>query len=721
MRSLIIILVALLCSSVTAETITYTASLEPPLIRSDGKITSEHKFTLEKPGEPVVPFECYRIILPYGEGIDNIEVQLEEFVSLDGKFDLPCAQFAHSFSHPQIIIEKNVDIYSNDKPYPYQDYEFKHVGRLCGIDFAVINVYPYRYNPVKREFGYYQQVNINLSTSPDPEKSVKQAEMICKSYPTLERLKRITDNSNMLNTYPSNLPPKMFRDFIDPGDPHKLLIITGNDYLSIFESYAVWKETHGISTIVYSIESILSQYSSGADDAENLRDFIIDAYQAWTGSDDPLDYVLLAGDDEIIPTRGCWGNTIWFDPDYNLPCDLYYGALDGDWNANGNSYYGEEDDEPDLYAEVHVGRFPGDNAQDFQNMIYKIQQYVDNPWPDIYTSLMVGEQLYADPIWGGDFLDEISDNPDYMPEFYDVTKMYDRDGTFSTYAVTQHINSNQSALIYHCAHTNYNYLMGWSQYNIDQLQNTQYPFFSSGGCHTFAFDQATSGNAESVAEHAMFDDHAMMGFLGHSRYGISIWTNFIQEIMYATFTEELGSIGAALTYSRDQLAYNIDTSEVGEVWRWEYYELILGGDPSIPLIGSNVDLDLDGIYNTIDNCPAIPNPDQDDPDEDSVGTLCDNCPDIYNPDQIDSDSNSVGDACDFICGDANADEDVNVSDAVCIINYVFAGGDPPDPIRSGDVNCDTEVNISDAVWIINYVFVGGNQPCDTNGDSIPDC
>jgi hypothetical protein len=75
----------------------------------------------------------------------------------------------------------------------------------------------------------------------------------------------------------------------------------------------------------------------------------------------------------------------------------------------------------------------------------------------------------------------------------------------------------------------------------------------------------------------------------------------------------------------------------------------------------------------------------------------------------------------YICGDANADEVVNVSDAVAIINYVFVGGDPPDPIESGDCNCDGTCNVSDAVWIINFVFAGGNEPCDTDGDHNPDC
>jgi len=75
----------------------------------------------------------------------------------------------------------------------------------------------------------------------------------------------------------------------------------------------------------------------------------------------------------------------------------------------------------------------------------------------------------------------------------------------------------------------------------------------------------------------------------------------------------------------------------------------------------------------------------------------------------------------YLCGDANSDDDVNVSDAVTIINFVFVSGNPPDPIESGDANCDGDVNVSDAVWIINFVFVNGNAPCDMDGDTVPDC
>jgi hypothetical protein len=67
----------------------------------------------------------------------------------------------------------------------------------------------------------------------------------------------------------------------------------------------------------------------------------------------------------------------------------------------------------------------------------------------------------------------------------------------------------------------------------------------------------------------------------------------------------------------------------------------------------------------------------------------------------------------FRCGDANADNQINVSDAVWIINYVFIGGSPPpNPLESAEVNCDGYVNISDAVRLIAYIFLEGPAPCD---------
>ncbi len=72
--------------------------------------------------------------------------------------------------------------------------------------------------------------------------------------------------------------------------------------------------------------------------------------------------------------------------------------------------------------------------------------------------------------------------------------------------------------------------------------------------------------------------------------------------------------------------------------------------------------------------------------------------------------------CDCRSGDANASGNINISDVVYLINYIFAGGPAPKPyaICSGDANCNCLVNISDAVYLVNYIFIGGQAPCSCN-------
>lgn len=64
-----------------------------------------------------------------------------------------------------------------------------------------------------------------------------------------------------------------------------------------------------------------------------------------------------------------------------------------------------------------------------------------------------------------------------------------------------------------------------------------------------------------------------------------------------------------------------------------------------------------------------------------------------------------------LCGDANGDATVDISDAVYLIAYIFSGGSAPNPVLAGDANCDGSVDISDAVYLIAYIFSGGLAPC----------
>jgi aminopeptidase N len=61
-------------------------------------------------------------------------------------------------------------------------------------------------------------------------------------------------------------------------------------------------------------------------------------------------------------------------------------------------------------------------------------------------------------------------------------------------------------------------------------------------------------------------------------------------------------------------------------------------------------------------------------------------------------------------GDVNMDGEVNVADAIYLVNYLFAEGPEPIPWESGDVNCDGVVDIADVIYLVNYLFADGPPP-----------
>ena len=67
-------------------------------------------------------------------------------------------------------------------------------------------------------------------------------------------------------------------------------------------------------------------------------------------------------------------------------------------------------------------------------------------------------------------------------------------------------------------------------------------------------------------------------------------------------------------------------------------------------------------------------------------------------------------------GDANADTDVNISDATTILTHLFAGGPLPCP-AAANVNGDHALNITDAVYLLGFLFDGGPAPLEPTGNS----
>lgn len=95
----------------------------------------------------------------------------------------------------------------------------------------------------------------------------------------------------------------------------------------------------------------------------------------------------------------------------------------------------------------------------------------------------------------------------------------------------------------------------------------------------------------------------------------------------------------------------------------------------------------------------------------------------YNPWGVSLGAYDVGCSLPFLCGDADGDGVISMSDIVFTINYIFIE-DPevPSPPAAADPDCSGDITMSDVIYWIQYIFVdGAPPPCDPDGDGTPDC
>ena len=71
----------------------------------------------------------------------------------------------------------------------------------------------------------------------------------------------------------------------------------------------------------------------------------------------------------------------------------------------------------------------------------------------------------------------------------------------------------------------------------------------------------------------------------------------------------------------------------------------------------------------------------------------------------------------FARGDCNGDGEVNITDGVCILNWLFQGEATPGCVAATNTNGDEAANLSDATYLLNHLFSGGPDPVQP----FPDC
>ncbi len=575
------ILMVLLCLSSLAG---LSIQLEVNPHAWDMKTRGQSLPLIMEPGNPELPFYPVQVLIPFGEKVESVSVQLSglEIVNRNVDLDYVRHQQPTSMPAPDTTV-KNSEIWNSDRLYPAIDFTWLGTEYFRGYQIAVINVFPWRYNPVTKSVTAAQQIDISIQSSFDPETASRQANFVTHSPATYSDLALHTVNSSAITSYARAASFRTHSPrsrLIDLSNPKRMIIITDETRAPWFDEYVLWRSAEGVSTAVFTTNDIYTEYD-GVDNADKVRNFIIDVYQSWADGPTPLEYVILGGDDEVVPERGARGQ-VGQTTDNRMPTDIYFSNLDGNWNANGNNVYGEVSDNVDMIPEVHIGRFPAETQTEFNNIFRKTRHYVENNDFSNNVALMIGENLNWNPLtWGGDYKDDVAL---HIPDTYSIETLYQRDGNYNGTIIWNAIN-NGANVMNHMGHANESTLMGQAINTVNSLQNDKYGFLYTQGCYPAAFDQRTSGDGEAIGEHFVTASSALFAFIGNTRYGwyapgsINGASQFYdREFFIGMFNQNQSKLGQALTYSR--LA-NLNAALASDVMRWCYYEVVLFGDPSI--------------------------------------------------------------------------------------------------------------------------------------------
>lgn len=534
-------------------------------------------------GQPSLPWQSVSLMLPQGQEAVSIEVELSDFHTMEGQHNLYPYQSALTYSAPvRKQFEKDEALYASKSVYPAQAYGNLSTQYMNGIGFAFSAFTPVQYVPGTGEVHYATKAIVRITTT--AAKS-DQSRKLWLNEDNSKRAMRLAQNPEMLQTYDS-------RGRILGG--YDLLVICKQQYVSSFDEYVKFYQARGLRTHVVDLETILNTMD-GRDNPEKLRNYIIQEYE-----ENGIMMVNLAGDVPDIPYRGfyCYAQSGSGYEDYDIPADLYYAALDRDWNDDGDNRWGEIG-EDDLLPEIGIGRMCFSNQTELDNMLHKSMTYQTEPvLGEFRKVIMGGEHLYDDPMTNGsqylELLIGTHDDNGYtttgIPEDYDFTRLYDEEGNWSGTRLRNAINQG-TQYVHHDGHANTGYVAGW---NIDQITDNKfsgvngvdhnYTFFHTSGCICGDF------SSDCILERMTKISNFAVATFGNSRYG---WFNEGQtegpaihlhrETEDAYYNDCIPYGGLALREAKIQTAPWVNAPGQWEegALRWNFYDLNMMGDVAV--------------------------------------------------------------------------------------------------------------------------------------------
>ncbi|MBN1127159.1 MAG: hypothetical protein JXA82_19305, partial [Sedimentisphaerales bacterium] len=563
----------------------------------------------DSPGFPELPTRYIRLVIPTGSIPTGVEVEVEEEVFANNLFIYPIQPPHPTDTDMDEALHFDPLAYSILDYYPQESAVLQGTEHLHGFTLAVVRLNVLRYKEDTSQLLYARRIQGKLlfSEVESPPSYLRQTSNPLLQAPIQsqysDEVARLIVNPQDLVVIPS-LKRSGMLDW-ETENEIQYIIITNEILCDAFQELADYRISKGTSATVITMDWIRSHYEGtrpdgGEDDPTRIRNCIRDYYLNYGTR-----WAVLGGDDVPVPVRYC--SKPWVD----IPCDLYYGCLDGTWDADGDGIYGEIEDEVDFASEVWIGRIPVQTSEQALAYIAKVRTY-ENRSPDGFANTMLLQahcgandklktgldrpldfqdhdpvdpwemstrQLYQMDNWGIQNFWQASRLSYFFETYTSWDRVYcgDYDYGYMSCNVLEKLNWGYH-YIFSSSHGNTNYYTSVNTLIADQMTNADRPsIFLISSCSTAHFDQCEVCLSEALLRNPK---GGAVIYIGYTRPG---WLrpDDARCLFSELYENNRQTIGEAFSVSR---AYYATVNTIDDGYRDLLFMVNLHGDPGLRVL-----------------------------------------------------------------------------------------------------------------------------------------
>ena len=326
-------------------------------------------------GLPNLPFENHYIAVPHGAKV-SVKVKENGCQTLNGIDLLPAAEVILNNAAEQPKLRKDMSVFGKDANFPSENVTIAEPTQIRGLDVVMLNITPFRYNPVRKTLEVIYDMDIEISFE-GGDGQFGDARYRNPAWDGI--LRDLVINSNIL---PETHYYERLNEAIqnrDEGCEYLIITIDDSAFMAWADTLKQFRTKQGILT------KVATTADCGSNEPEDIRNYILNAYENWSI---PPAAVLLFGGNHV--TNAEFGlkpylltsPPSWYES-YTYPSDNPFADMNGD-------------SIPDLA----ISRMTVLNADDCQLQVEKLIDYELNPPTDShYYDHPVINSGYQDTKW----------------------------------------------------------------------------------------------------------------------------------------------------------------------------------------------------------------------------------------------------------------------------------------------------------------------------------